>query len=130
MPHTTYVLLLITCVPRIQLRCYTVCFQRFNSLLQSTKYLELFQQTWPWVQWLTHPPEFNPCYYFAAWLAPPVLLEGNITANQIKVLLSDHLSPMNDETFLSLWDGLCQDDNVPSHTFVWNWWEVLEQCVR
>ncbi len=47
-------------------------------------------------------------------LGPLVPLEGTVTANQYKVVLSDHLYPMMKHVYPD-GSGLFQDDNAPIH---------------
>ncbi len=47
-------------------------------------------------------------------LGPLVPSEGRVTANQYKVVLSDHLYPMM-KNFNPDGSGLFQDDNAPIH---------------
>ncbi len=63
----------------------------------------------------------NECRYVTLWgafcrhgLGPLVLLEGRVTANQCKVILSDHLLSMM-KHFYPDGSGLSQDDNAPVH---------------
>ena len=52
--------------------------------------------------------------FFWHGLGPLVLLKGRVTANQYKVVLSDHLYPMM-KHFYPDGSGLFQDDNAPIH---------------
>ncbi len=60
-------------------------------------------------------------------LGPLVPLQGRVTANQYKVVLSDHLHPMMKHLYPD-GSGLFQDDNAPIHRAggVTEWFDVYE----
>ena len=64
-------------------------------------------------------------------LGPLVPLEGRVTANQYKVVLSDHLYPMM-KHFYPDGSGLFQDDNAPIHRArgVTEWFDEYENDVN
>ncbi len=64
-------------------------------------------------------------------LGPLVPLEGRVTANQYKVVLSDHLYPMM-KHFYPDGSGLFQDDNAPVHRArgVTEWFDEYENDVN
>ncbi len=64
-------------------------------------------------------------------LGPLVPLEGRVTANQYKVVLSDHLYPMM-KYFYPDGSGLFQDDNAPIHRAggVTEWFDENENDVN
>ncbi len=57
-----------------------------------------------------------------------VHLKGRVTANQYKVVLSDHLYPMMKHFYLD-GSGLFQDDNAPIHRAggVTEWFDEYEK---
>ena len=69
--------------------------------------------------------------FFWHGLGPHVSLEGRVTANQYKVVLSDHLYPMM-KHFYPDGSGLFQDDNTLIHRVrgVTEWFDEYENYVN